>query len=312
MNAPLRGFLILGLVAVTIWFAGRHAPHHESDSVFTTLFAHMTPAALVKDSHAPHDEQKHLLSISLPSALGLFDMDTKRAGVQLVLTNLQLFQVCAALLCIVCFIGLPEQMRKGRSDVLGRIFTGWAMWIRDEMVYPILGRDLGRRFLPYFLTLFFFVVFMNVLGLVPQGATATASIFVTGAMALTTLAVMIVGGMMVQGPLAFWKNLVPPVPGFLWPLMFLVELIGLMVKPFALMIRLFANMTGGHLVVLSFMGLIFVFGQTSAVAGWGVAPVAVVFASFIMVIEAFVALLQAYIFTQLSILFIGACLHPEH
>ncbi|TAJ21100.1 MAG: F0F1 ATP synthase subunit A, partial [Planctomycetota bacterium] len=140
-----------------------------------------------------------------------------------------------------------------------------------------------------------------------------ASIFVTAALALTTFFAMIMCGMAIQGPIAFWKNLVPHVPLALWPLMFVVEVIGLLVKPFALMIRLFANMTGGHLVVLSFMGLIFFFaGRMGAGAGWGVSPVAVGFAVFIMIIESFVALLQAYVFTQLSILFVHSSVHPEH
>ena len=92
-----------------------------------------------------------------------------------------------------------------------------------------------------------------------------------------------------------------------------VELVGLLVKPFALMIRLFANMSGGHMVVLSFMGLIFFFADSmGSGVGWGVTPIAVGFAVFIMIIESFVALLQAYIFTQLSILFIGGSIHPEH
>ena len=134
----------------------------------------------------------------------------------------------------------------------------------------------------------------------------------TAALALVTFAAMLVCGMVVQGPLAFWKNLVPHVPLALWPLLFVVEVVGLFVKPFALMIRLFANMTGGHMVVLSFMGLIFFFGQDSAAMGYGLSPVAIAFACFIMIIEVFVALLQAYIFTQLSILFVGASIHPEH
>jgi F-type H+-transporting ATPase subunit a len=106
---------------------------------------------------------------------------------------------------------------------------------------------------------------------------------------------------------------VPHVPLALWPLMFIVEVLGLFVKPFALMIRLFANLTGGHLVVLSFMGLIFMFaGVESSAMGYAVAPMGVGFAVFIMIIEAFVAMLQAYIFTQLSIMFVGASVHPEH
>jgi F-type H+-transporting ATPase subunit a len=118
--------------------------------------------------------------------------------------------------------------------------------------------------------------------------------------------------MVVQGPIAFWKHLVPHVPLALWPLMFAVELVGLIVKPIALMIRLFANMTGGHLAVLSLMGLVFFFGGMSPTVGWASSPVAVGLAVFIMIIESFVALLQAYIFTTLSIIFVQASLHPEH
>jgi F-type H+-transporting ATPase subunit a len=176
-----------------------------------------------------------------------------------------------------------------------------------------MGRNTGNKYLPYFLAIFFFILFMNLMGLVPGSATATASVFVTGALAGITLVSMVVFGMVVQGPLAFWKNLVPHVPPLLWPLMFVVELLGLFVKPFALMVRLFANMTGGHMVVLSFMGLIFFFGQEMGSAvGYASSPVAVGFAVFIMIIESFVALLQAYIFTQLSIIFVNGSIHPEH
>lgn len=229
------------------------------------------------------------------------------------LTNLQLFQLLAVLLLFVCFSGVPGYLRSGRGDALTKLFAGWALWVRDDMVYSVMGKDLGRKFLPYFLFVFFFVLFMNLLGLVPGSATATASVYITGALALTTLGAMLGCGMVHQGPVAFWKNLVPHVPAALWPLMFVVELIGVLVKPFALMVRLFANMTGGHMVVLSFMGLIFFFGLSfSPAAGFGVSPVAVAFGVFIMIIEVFVAMVQAFVFTQLSVIFVNMSVHPEH
>ena len=167
--------------------------------------------------------------------------------------------------------------------------------------------------LPFLLSLFFFILFMNFMGLVPGGATATASIGVTAALAIITFASMIGLGMAAQGPAKFWANIVPHgLPVVFIPLMFLIELVGLVVKPVALTIRLFANMTAGHLIVLSAMGLIFYFGEQSATLGWVAAPVAVGFAVFIMIIESFVAMLQAYIFTYLTILFVQACVHPEH
>lgn len=322
-----RHLVILALIALPIWLAGRHVPHHTSDNVFITLYMHLIPEKLVVDPHAAsgghgggddhgagavHAGSDYLFAFTFPGAPAVFDMDPTHEGTQLVATNLQLFQVAAVLLILVCFSGVPGHLRTGKGDYASRLFAGFALWLRDEVVYSVMGKERGRMFLPYFLTLFFFVLFMNLLGLLPGGATATASIFVTGALALITFASMIGGGMVAQGPVAFWKHLVPHVPAALWPLMFVVELIGLLVKPFALMIRLFANMSGGHMVVLSFLGLIFFFAGLAPALGYAASPVAVGFAVFIMIIESFVALLQAYIFTMLSVIFVSASIHPEH
>lgn len=333
----LRPFVILAVIAAAIAFSAKHAPHHAGTNPFETLYMHLVPTRLIatseaeehasepgghaaltgghgvgSDGHSGEAAPHYLLSIELPGFLALFDMDAERAGAQLVLTNLQIFQIAAALLIFVCFLGVPRYLRTGRGDFASRLFAGFALWIREEMVYPVMGKEAGRQFLPFFLILFFFVLFMNLLGLLPGSATATASIFVTGAMALVTLGSMLVCGMVAQGPIGYWKNLVPHVPAALWPLMFVVELIGVFIKPFALMIRLFANMSGGHLVVLSLMGMIFTIGAMGPAVGWAAAPISVGFAVFIMIIEFFVAMLQAYIFTMLSILFVQASVHPEH
>lgn len=312
MNLPLRSLLILLVVGGACFFTYKHTPHHDTGNVFTTLYMHLVPEPLVVDNHpAEGHEMETMLEVPLPGFLGF--LTPPGADGKLPFYNLQLFQLASVLLVFVCFLGVPAYIRTGKGDAIARIFSGWAMWIRDEMVVPVMGKEHGRQYLPYFLCLFFFLVFINLMGLVPMSVTATTSIFVTGAMALVTLAMMIGCGMAVQGPLAFWKNLVPHVPAALWPLMFVVEVIGLLVKPFALTIRLFANMSGGHMVVLSFMGLIFFFASNmSTGAGWGITPVAVGFAVFIMIIEAFVAMLQAFIFTQLSVIFVNASVHPEH
>ena len=319
MNPVTRSLLILAVVGGAIFVAFKFTPHHEGKNAFETLFFHLMPAPLVTDTHVPHDEKEFLFSFTLPGGLppvvDQIDVDSPPDATQVALMNLQIFQVAAVLLCFVCFLGVPGQIRRGgATDGLSRFFAGWAMWVRDEMVYPVLGKDLGTRFLPYFLTLFFFLVFMNLLGLVPMGATATASIAVTGALAVTTFFCMLFFGMKQNGVVGYWKGLIPHVPAPLLVILVPVELLGLVVKPFALMIRLFANMTGGHMVVLSFMGLIFFFakGGESAAVGYATSPVAVGFAAFIMIIEVFVALVQAYIFTQLSILFIGASIHQDH
>jgi F-type H+-transporting ATPase subunit a len=332
----LRPILAVAVVALAIVFSGKYAEHHSNENPFQQLYLHLMPARLVQhaeaghaeaavedahgevaqqaDAHGEHGGAPSLIALPLPEALAVAGFPAEGGhGYELPMTNLQVFQIAAVLLIFILMSGIPGYIRTGKGDFITKLFTGFAMYIRDEMVVPVMGRNTGNKYLPYFLAIFFFILFMNVMGLVPGSATATASVYVTGALAGITLASMIVFGMVVQGPIAFWKNLVPHVPVALWPLMFVVELLGLFVKPFALMVRLFANMTGGHMVVLSFMGLIFFFGKENGSAmGYASSPVAVGFAVFIMIIESFVALLQAYIFTQLSIIFVNTSIHPEH
>jgi F-type H+-transporting ATPase subunit a len=334
--------VIVGAIYANIAFV----PHHESDDVFQQLFAHVLPEQLVADAghgHDAHGADAHgadehgadehgadehgadahgadehgagnlLFTLPLPGFLGAFDMAGDPHHPTLVMTNLQLFQLASVVLILIAFSGVPNYLRTGQGDLATRLFAGFATWLRDDVVAPVMGKEGGTKFLPYFLAVFFFILFMNLMGLLPWSATPTASVFVTGALAAMTLAIMVVGGMIAQGPLAFWKNLIPHVPAPLLVIMIPVELMGLVVKPVALMIRLFATMMGGHLVVLSFMGLIFYMAQAMGVGvGIATAPMWVGFAVFIMIIEAFVAMLQAYIFTQLSVIFVQGALHPEH
>jgi len=324
-----RSLLAVAVVVITCVVSTTYSIHHHGSNPFETLYMHLMPAPLVHDSGLTHFERgDYLLTVPAPVAAlatNAGEVEAARAAgaevpaAYVALTNLQLFQIAAILLILILFSGIPKYLRTDRGDAPTRLFAGGIIWVRDEMVYPVMGKETGRKFLPYFVIVFAFILFMNLSGLVPGSATATASIFVTGAMALTTLLIMLVGGMVVQGPVKYWLNLVPEVPWALWPILFLVELIGVAVKPFALMIRLFANMTGGHMVVLSFIALIFflatntdLFGAAAPTFGWLASPLSVGFAVFVMIIEAFVALLQAYIFTQLSIIFVYASIHPSH
>ncbi len=320
-----RPILMLLVIVAACFVTNRYTEHHaaSNDQAFLALYCHLMPAPLVHVDHgedADHGEPRALVSLPLPGFLGIFDglepagLEGAELGPRLVMSNLQVFQIAALLLIFLAFSGVSTYLRTGEGDPITRVLAGMCLFVRDEMAIPTLGQEAGRKFLPFFLSLGFFILFMNLLGLVPLAATATASIFVTAALALLTLLSMLGCGMVAQGPIAYWKNLVPHVPLALWPLLFLVELIGVFVKPFALLIRLFANMTGGHMVVLSFLGLIFFFAglEQSAVSGLSIAAVAVPFAVFIMIIEGFVACLQAYIFTLLSIKFVGMSIHPEH
>jgi F-type H+-transporting ATPase subunit a len=211
--------------------------------------------------------------------------------------------------------------RSGKPGWLTRVFRGWCRWVRDEMVYTVMGKEEGRAWTPFFLFLFFFVAGQNVIGLIPgipgvmQPVTATGTPFVTAPLAIISFALMIGFGMKKNGVYGFFKGLLPHgLPIALIPLMLPIELIGLVVKPFALTVRLFANMLAGHLVIASFVGLIFVFTKMFAgsVLSYGTAVPAVGMAAFIYIIECFVVLLQAYIFTYLSIIFLHQAIHQQH
>lgn len=185
------------------------------------------------------------------------------------------------------------------------------LFLRDEVVVPNLG-SRGAAYLGYFSTLFFFILLLNLLGLVPYGSTATGNLAVTGGLALTTFALINFAGIKEQGLAGYFSHIVPKgVPLWLYPLLFPIELVGLLTKTFALCIRLFANMIAGHIVILSFISFIFIFGSLSAVIGLGVAPVAVGLVLFTLLLELFVAFLQAYVFVFLTAIFTGAAMHPH-
>jgi len=190
--------------------------------------------------------------------------------------------------------------------------SGWAnlielfvQFIRDQIAVPFLGRTDGRRMTPLLCSLFFFILAANLVGLVPCFLTSTANLSVTGALAVAVLSVTIFGAMWRHGPLGFVKGFVPhgvPLPILI--LLVPIEMLGLLIKAFALSIRLFANLFAGHLVVFFLLGLVVILGAAGL-------PF-VVMAVLIYILEIGVAFLQAYIFTLLSALFIGQRLHPEH
>jgi F-type H+-transporting ATPase subunit a len=227
--------------------------------------------------------------------------------INLSITKHVVFLWVAALILLVL---LSTAARKNSSRAVpkgwGNLVEVFIVFIRDEVVLPTIGRE-GLRFLPFFLTLFFFILVCNLLGLVPYGSTATGNVNVTASLAIISFLFIQIAGIMKNGFFGYFKGLIPHgVPFFVLPVMIVVEFIGLFTKPFALCIRLFANMTAGHIIVLSLISLIFTFGTII------VAPVSVAFALFINLLEIFIALLQAYVFTMLSSLFVSLAVHQEH
>ena len=238
-------------------------------------------------------------SIQLPH-LSLLGMDIS-------ITKHVVFLWLVAILLIISFKIASNAYKKSRvPHGFANFLEVLIVFVRDEIAKPTIGKGY-ERFLPYLLTVFFFILFSNFIGLVPNGATVTSNISVTVTLAVISFLVVQVGGMMKNGAFGYFKGLIPSgVPAWLLPIMFVVEILGLFTKPFALAIRLFANMTAGHIVILALIGLIF-FMQT-----YFVAPVSVAFALFIYLLEILVALIQAYIFTMLSSLFIGMAVHQDH
>lgn len=242
--------------------------------------------------------------IHLPS----FDFHLFGISIHLSITKHVVFLWLAA--AIVAFLLIYTAKSYKKSLVPKGIATLVEMiieFIRDEIVKPTIGEKYIPSFVPFLGTVFFFILTCNLLGLLPYGATATSNISVTGSLALLSFVMIQLAGIKKNGVIGYFKGLIPHgVPVFLLPIMFVVEVLGLFTKPFALMIRLFANMTAGHVVILALIGLIFILKTPF------ISPVSILFALFIYLLELLVALIQAYIFTMLSSLFIGMAIHQEH
>lgn len=185
------------------------------------------------------------------------------------------------------------------------------LFIRDELLEPIFGHAT-HTYLPYFLSLFFFILTCNLVGLVPYSHAVTANVTVTAALAVCTFLLIQFAGIKEQGLGSYLFHIVPGgVPGLLWPVLFGIEVFGMLAKCISLCIRLFANIIAGHIVSLAFLSLIFIFAEYGKVVGLGVAPAAVGMALFVYTMDVLVSFLQAYIFTFLTALFVGGAVHPH-
>lgn len=229
--------------------------------------------------------------------------------------------VLAALLCVVLF-GLVARAMERREE--GRAPTGFqnaveamVVFFREEVVRPSIGHG-ADAYTPYILTLFFFILFMNLFGIVPWGGSATGNLSVTAALAVCSFVLVEVSGMRALGFKGYMrtiffapKGMHPVGQGLMLLVMTPVEFIGKLTKPFALAVRLFANMTAGHTLILSLIGLIFVFASLPDLGLLGISGAIVAMATAIMILEVFVAFLQAYIFAMLTAVFVGLILHAH-
>ncbi|HYE53327.1 MAG TPA: F0F1 ATP synthase subunit A [Chitinophagaceae bacterium] len=192
---------------------------------------------------------------------------------------------------------------KGLQNAIEPVIT----FVRDDVARPNLGHKY-EKYLPYLLTVFFFILINNIFGLLPGAANVTGNIAFTAVMGVISFIVI-----MFSSNKHYWGHIVwPPVPLPIKVILIPVELLGVFTKPFALIIRLFANMVAGHIIILSFISLIFIFGAMNAGIGWGFSPVSILFTVFIYLIEILVAFIQAFIFTNLTAVFIGQAFEGSH
>ncbi len=236
-------------------------------------------------------------------------IDEENLPLDLSMTKTVIAMLSAAIIGLILFLSLARSYKKtGISHPKGiqSFLEPVVLFVRDDIAVPNLGHKY-EKYMPYLLTVFFFILINNLMGLIPFpppfGGNVTGNIAITFMLALCTFLVT-----QFSGNKAYWKHVfaTPGVPFWLLPVMIPVEIIGLFSKPFALMIRLFANITAGHIIVLSLICLIFIFDSLA------LAPVSIFFVIFMDCLELLVAFLQAYIFTLLSALFISMAVQEHH
>lgn len=268
--------------------SGEHSGSEEKfDIIEKVVDHHYVDFYFLGKLPLPHFEPVHFLGMT-------FDFSITKS----------LFMMFIAIILLVIVLGYAASSNKKNKYPrgIGNLVESLIVFVRDDIVVPNMGKE-GLKMMPFFLTLFFFIMFANLIGLFPFMAQPTKNINVTTGLALITFIVTQAKGIQAHGIKGYFKGLVPPgVPTFVLPIMIVVEFLGLFTKPFALLMRLFANITAGSIIIFSLIGLIFVMEYAGSI-------IAVPFALFIYSMEIFIALLQAYIFTMLSVLYINMAMH---
>ena len=246
------------------------------------------------------------LKIPLPQVLGIQ------------VSRFMVMELIAAGLLVLVMVPAVRRIASGHVSrgKFTNMIEAMLLFIRDDVARPAIGGHGADRFLPFLWTIFFFVLFNNLLGMVPGLSSATGSISVTAALALLTFITVISAGVRELGFVGYWVGIVPhlDVPAvlkpFLWGLMFFIEVAGLLIRHTVLAVRLFANMFAGHVVLAVILGFILMAYGNMWVFGL-VMPVSIAGVICLSLLELFVAFLQAYIFVFLSALFIGMAVHPH-
>jgi F-type H+-transporting ATPase subunit a len=206
-----------------------------------------------------------------------------------------------------------EQAPRGFANAM----EAFVLFVRNNICIANVGKEMGPRYAPFIMAVFFFILYSNLLGLIPYGSTPTGNLAITTGMAILSFIAIEVGGFLKLGPGGYMRTIFPKVPGMtgagavvMSTAMAPIEILGKLVKPFALAVRLFGNMTAGHFVILSLFGIIFLFGHLS-IWNWAIGFATAGLVTMIMMLELFIAFLQAYVFALLTATFVGLMQH-EH
>ncbi len=286
---------------------------HATIPLPVILFSPTKGLSVFSSSHFGHEgEEAHngykfdaLKNIVAEDGSTVYDFSLTKNVVQMLL---------ALILLVLLMTGIGNKYKKGIGVTSAP--KGWQnaiepviTFVRDDVAKPNLGKK-WTKYMPYLLTVFFFILINNLFGLIPGSANVTGNTAFTAVLGILSLIVILFSTNSHFWAHIFWPPGVPiPVKLILIP----IELLGvLVIKPAALIIRLFANMVAGHIIILSFISLIFIFGAMTKVAGWGFSPISVAFTVFIYFIEILVAFIQAFIFTNLTAVFIGQAFEGGH
>ncbi|NNE43601.1 MAG: F0F1 ATP synthase subunit A [Gemmatimonadetes bacterium] len=255
---------------------------------------------------AGHDPDKIDILHHLLDSPTFFGMNLSQYGIT---KHVWLMWLASALLILL----MTTAARRG--GVVPRGLQGFfepvLLFIKEELAVPNF-HEKADKYCPYLWTTFFFILFCNLLGLFPGSATATGNLSITAGLALISFFGIHMVGIKENGLVGYAKSIVPEVPWWLWPLLLVVELVGILTKPFALAVRLWANMNGGHIIILVLLGFIFMVKNSGILVQTPVVAISIGAATAIYFLEIFVALVQAYVFTFLTAVFIGMAAHPDH
>ncbi len=292
--------------------AADHLMGHVKDAEYFEV-----PRLLAADGKLMIPQPFESYTPGIPISVGFKPIDDLIEPLDLRITKFMVLEVVGAIILIAIFVPLAQRLKTGAAP-RGRfwnMFEAMVVFIRDQIARPTIGSHDADKFAPFLMTVFFFVLICNLLGLVPWAGSPTGALATTGALALITLITVIFAGSMKLGVVGFWKAQVPHmelpfVIGIvLKPMIFLIEVLGLLIKHFVLAMRLLANMLAGHVVLAVIVA--FILTSAGSIAWFGVMPASIFGALALNLLELFVAFLQAYIFAFLSGLFIGMAVHPH-